>query len=117
MDELLWGKEFEDVHEWVERLKMVVEVKGIDELKLYKIGKLNLRGKSKEWFKKLVGAPTTWQDMKATMLLKYVFDDKENIRVKLDMIKQKPKQKLQTYYDWMDKLFAKGKLEDVEQRR
>jgi len=33
------------------------------------------------------------------------------------MIKQKPKQKVQTYYDWMDKLFAKGKLEDAEQSR
>jgi len=29
----------------VERLKMVIEVCGIDELKLFKIGKLNLKGK------------------------------------------------------------------------
>jgi hypothetical protein len=81
MDELLWGKEFEDVHDWVEKLEMVAEVKGIDELKLYKISKLNLRGNFKEWFKKLVATPITWQDMEATMLLKYVTIDKEEIRV------------------------------------
>jgi hypothetical protein len=33
---------------------MVAKVRGIDELKLFEIGKFNLRGKSKEWFKKLV---------------------------------------------------------------
>jgi hypothetical protein len=42
MDELFWGKEFEDVHDWVERLEMAAEVRGIDEQKLFKIGKLNL---------------------------------------------------------------------------
>jgi hypothetical protein len=38
MDELLWHKEFEDVHDWVERLEIVTEMKVIDELKLSKIG-------------------------------------------------------------------------------
>jgi hypothetical protein len=94
---------------------MEVEVRGIDKLKLYKIGSLNLKTKAKEWFKKLVATPTTWQDMKATMLLKHVTIDKEKVKMKLDMIKQEPKQRVETYYDWMDKLFAKGKLKDVEQ--
>ncbi len=49
MDELFWGKKFEDVHDWLERLEMVVEVRGIYEHKLFKIGMLNLREKSKEW--------------------------------------------------------------------
>jgi hypothetical protein len=49
MDELFWGKKIEDVHDWVEDLEMVVEVRGIYEHKLFKIGMLNLRGKSKEW--------------------------------------------------------------------
>jgi hypothetical protein len=31
MYELLWGKEFDDIHDWVERLEMVAEVQGIDE--------------------------------------------------------------------------------------
>jgi hypothetical protein len=26
MDELLWGREFEDVHDWAERLKMATKV-------------------------------------------------------------------------------------------
>ncbi len=51
MDELFWGKEFEDVHDQVKRLEMAIEVSGIDELKLFNIGRLNLRGKSKKWFK------------------------------------------------------------------
>jgi len=51
MDELFWGEEFEDVHDWVKRLEMAIEVCGIDELKLFNIDRLNLKGKSKEWFK------------------------------------------------------------------
>jgi hypothetical protein len=31
MDELFWGREFENKHDYVECLEMVVEVKGIDE--------------------------------------------------------------------------------------
>jgi hypothetical protein len=46
-------------------------VRGIDELKLFKIAKLNLKGKSKEWLKKLTIIPTDWQTMKGAMLLKY----------------------------------------------
>jgi hypothetical protein len=60
MDELFWGKEFEDVHDCVEGLKMATKVRGIDELKLFKAGKLNLHCKSKEWFKKLMATPTNW---------------------------------------------------------
>jgi hypothetical protein len=30
------------VHDWVERLEMALEVRSIDELKLFKIGKVNL---------------------------------------------------------------------------
>jgi hypothetical protein len=44
--------------------EMTVEVYGIDELELFKIGKFNLKGKSKEWFKKLIVAPMDWQTMK-----------------------------------------------------
>jgi hypothetical protein len=62
-------------------------------------------------------APIAWQDMKAAMLLKYDIIDKDEVKTKLDLIKQKPKQRIQTYYDCMENLFARGKLEDVEQRR
>jgi hypothetical protein len=58
MDELFLGyKEFENIHDWVEGLKITIKMRGIDELKLFKIGKLNLKGKSKEWFKKLTIIP------------------------------------------------------------
>lgn len=42
MDELLWGKEFEDVHDQVEGLEMAKKVGEIDELKFFKIGGFNL---------------------------------------------------------------------------
>ncbi len=44
MDELFWHKEFEDVHEWVKRLEMPIEVCVIDELKLFNIGRLKSEG-------------------------------------------------------------------------
>jgi hypothetical protein len=78
----------------VKRLEMAMEVRGIDEQKLFKIGKLNLRGKSKKWFKKLATMPTNWQAIKVVMLLKYHIMDKEEIRAKLDQVKQKPKQRV-----------------------
>jgi hypothetical protein len=81
MDELLWGKEFEAIHDWVERLEMATKVRGIDEQKMFKIGKLNFRDKSKEWFKKLVVVLTNWQAMKVVMLLKYGIMDKEKSRL------------------------------------
>jgi hypothetical protein len=36
---------------------MAIKAKGIDEQELFKIGKLNLRGKSKELYKKLAIVP------------------------------------------------------------
>jgi hypothetical protein len=65
---------------------MAAKVKGIDEQKLFKIGKLNLRGKAKEWFKKIATNPTNWPTMKAAMLLEYGIVDKEEVRAKLDQI-------------------------------
>jgi hypothetical protein len=35
MDELLWGKDLEDVFEWVERLKMAAKVREYDEEKFF----------------------------------------------------------------------------------
>jgi hypothetical protein len=71
---------------------MAVKVRGIDELKLFKIGRLNIRGKSKERFKKLIATLMDWQALKAAMLLKYGTIDKKEVRAKLDLIKQEPKQ-------------------------
>ncbi len=43
--------------------------------------------------------------------------DKEEIITKLDSFKQKSKQWVQAYYNKMEKLFVRGKLEDVGQRK
>ncbi len=43
--------------------------------------------------------------------------DKEKIKIKLVLFKQEPKQWVQAYYDRMEKLFVRVKLEDVGQRR
>ncbi len=53
MDELFWGRDHEDVNYWAERLIMVAEVKDFNDDKLFKIAKLNLHARIKEWFKKL----------------------------------------------------------------
>jgi hypothetical protein len=83
MDELLWGKKFENIHDWVQRLEMVVEVRRIDEQKLFKIGRLKLRGKAKEWFKKITITLTNWPAMKVAMLLKYGIMDMKKLRPNL----------------------------------
>jgi hypothetical protein len=52
MDELFWGRDHEDVNDWAECLTMATEVKCLNDDKLFKITKLNLRDQAKEWFKK-----------------------------------------------------------------
>jgi len=47
MDELFWGLDHEDVNDWAERLTMDVEVRDMNANKLFKIAKLNLRGRTK----------------------------------------------------------------------
>lgn len=42
MDELIWSKVYEDVHDWVECLTMVIDMKASNQNKLFKITKLNL---------------------------------------------------------------------------
>jgi len=53
MDELFWGRDHEDVNDWAERLTMAAEVRDLNVDKLFKIVKLNLRGRAKEWFRRL----------------------------------------------------------------
>jgi hypothetical protein len=50
-----------------------------------------------------------------TMLLKHGIMDKDQIRGKLDVIKQKPKQQVQAYYDKTNKLFTRSKLQYAKQ--
>ncbi len=50
MDELFWGKDMEDVFDWVERLQIAIEVQKYEEEKLFKIAKFNLCDKAKDWY-------------------------------------------------------------------
>jgi hypothetical protein len=48
MDELFWGRDHEDVNDWAEWLTMVIEDRDLNANKLFKIAKLNLKGRAKE---------------------------------------------------------------------
>ncbi len=43
--------------------------------------------------------------------------DDNDIRAKLDAIKQEPGERVQRYFEWFDKFFRKGKISDAEQKR
>jgi hypothetical protein len=47
MDELFLGQDHENVNGWSERLTMVAEVWDLNADKLFKIAKLDLRGRAK----------------------------------------------------------------------
>jgi predicted aspartyl protease len=51
------------------------------------------------------------------MIQKYGNIDADDIRMKMDAIKQEPKERVQKYFERLDKLFRKGQIQDVEQRR
>jgi hypothetical protein len=53
MDELFLGCDHENVNDWVEQLTTTAKVRDLNVDKLFKIIKLNLRSRTKEWFKKL----------------------------------------------------------------
>ncbi len=117
MDELFWGCDHEDVGDWAERLSMAAEVRDLNADKLFKIAKLNLRGKARDWFRRLQPAPADWIKLRTLILQKYGNVDVDDIRMKLDAIKQEPKERVQKYFERMDKLFQRGNIPDVEQRR
>ncbi len=110
MDELFWGRNHEDVNDWAERLNMAAEVRDLNGDKLFKIAKLNLRGHAKEWFKRLQPAPSDWAELRTLIVQKYRDVDADDIRMKLDAIKQEPKERAQKYFERLDKLFQKGRL-------
>ncbi len=87
MDELFWGKDHEDVNDWAERLTMAAEVQNLNVDKLFKIAKLNLRGRVKEWFRRLQPVPTDWVKLRTLIIQKYGDVDVDDIRMKFDAIK------------------------------
>ncbi len=110
MDELLWGKDHEDVNDWAERLTMAAEMRNLNANKLFKIAKLNLRGRAKEWFRRLQPVPADWVKLRVLITQKYGDVDDDDIRMKLDAIKQEPKERVQKYFERLDKLFQKGRI-------
>jgi hypothetical protein len=48
LDDLFWGRDHEDVTDWAEWLTMAAEVRDLTPDKLFKIAKLNLRGRAKD---------------------------------------------------------------------
>jgi hypothetical protein len=82
--------------------------------KLFKIAKLNLQGKAHDWFRRLQPAPVDWVELRALILQKYGKVDDDDIRVKLDAIKQEPKERVQKYFERLDRLFERGRITDAE---
>ncbi len=107
MDELFWGWEFEDVIDQVERLEMVAEMQNYDEIMFFKIACLNMRGKAQEWYKKFNPTLVDQVELKIAMELKYGNVNLEGIQVWFNVIKQEPKQRVQSYYDRLEILFSK----------
>jgi hypothetical protein len=89
---------------------MVVEVWDLNVDKLFKIAKLNLRRWAKEWFKRLQLAPTDWTKLRTLIIQKYGDVDANDIRMKLDAIKQEPKERVQKDFESLDKLFQRGRI-------
>jgi len=95
---------------------MAAEVRDLNTDKLFKIAKLNLRGRAKEWFKRLQPAPANWLELKTLIVQKYGSVDADDIRVKLDAIKQEPRERVQKYFERLDRLFQRSRILDTEQR-
>jgi hypothetical protein len=94
LDDLFWGRDCEDVTDWAKRLTMAAKVRDLTPNKLFKIAKLNLRGRAKEWFRRLQPAPADWAALCTLMIQKYGNIDADDIRMKMDVIKQKPRERV-----------------------
>jgi hypothetical protein len=66
---------------------MAAKVRDLAPDKLFKIAKLNLRGRAKEWFRRLQPVPADWADLRTLMIQKYGNVDADDIRMKLDVVK------------------------------
>jgi len=82
--------------------------------KLFKITKLNLRGRAKEWFRRLQRALVDRTELRILIVQKYGDVDADDIKMKLDAIKQETKERVQKYFERLDKLFQSSKIQDTE---
>jgi hypothetical protein len=58
---------------------MAAEVRDLTANKLFKIAKLNLRGRAKEWFRRLQPVPADWTELRTLMEQKYRNVDADDI--------------------------------------
>jgi uncharacterized protein YutE (UPF0331/DUF86 family) len=58
-----------------------------------------------------------WDELRTLIVQKYGDVDADDIKMKLDAIKQEPKERVQKYFEHLDKLFQRGRIQDAEQRR
>jgi hypothetical protein len=73
---------------------MATEMRDLNADKMFKIMKLNLKGRAKEWFRKLQPAPTDWAELRTLIVQKYGDVDADDIKMKFDAIKQEPKERV-----------------------
>jgi len=66
---------------------MAIEVRDLNADKLFKIVKLNMRGRAKEWFRRLQPAPADLTELRNLIVQKYGGVDADDIQMKLDAIK------------------------------
>jgi len=78
---------------------------------------LNLKGRAKKWFRRLQPAQAYWAKLWTLIVQKYGDVDANDIKMKLDAIKLEPKERVQKYFERLDKLFQRGGIQDVKQRR
>jgi hypothetical protein len=81
---------------------MAIEVRDLNDDKLFKITKLNLHDKAKEWFKKLNPPLADWIILRIAIIQKFGDVDTDEIRVKLDAIKQEPKERVEKYFERLE---------------
>jgi hypothetical protein len=105
MDKLYWGRDHENVNDWAECLTTAAEVRDFNDDKLFKIAKLNLHSRAKEWFKKFNPPSADWTVLRIAIVQKFGDLDANEIRVKLDAIKQEPRERVEKYFERLDKLF------------
>jgi len=96
---------------------MAAKVRDLNADKLFKIAKLNLKSRAKEWFRRLQPTPANWAELRTLIAQKYGDVDVDDIKMKLDAIKQEPKERVQKYFECLNKLFQRGRIQDAEQKR
>jgi len=60
LDELIWSKEYEDVHDWVECLTMAIDMKVSDQGQVIQICKVEFMKQTKYWLKSLNPTLANW---------------------------------------------------------